>query len=72
MSKVLFIEPPPTIDWTVESRISKAGRRHPCVACPSSKAHRGGMRWDAGYPELVMGSCAHAEPHRQTRADGRL
>jgi radical SAM superfamily enzyme YgiQ (UPF0313 family) len=29
--KVLFIEPPPTIDWTPESRISKAGRRHPCL-----------------------------------------
>jgi hypothetical protein len=28
---VLFIEPPPTIDWTVDSKISKAGRRHPCL-----------------------------------------
>jgi anaerobic magnesium-protoporphyrin IX monomethyl ester cyclase len=28
---VLFIEPPPTMDWTVDSKISKAGRRHPCL-----------------------------------------
>jgi hypothetical protein len=28
---ILFIEPPPTIDWTVDSKISKAGRRHPCL-----------------------------------------
>lgn len=31
MEKVLFIEPPPTLNWTVESKISKAGRRHPCL-----------------------------------------
>jgi anaerobic magnesium-protoporphyrin IX monomethyl ester cyclase len=31
MKKVLFIEPPPTLDWTVDSKISKAGRRHPCL-----------------------------------------
>ena len=31
MQKVLFIEPPPTMDWTVDSKISKAGRRHPCL-----------------------------------------
>jgi len=28
---VLFVEPPPTIDWTARSKISKAGRRHPCL-----------------------------------------
>lgn len=31
MQKVLFIEPPPTLTWTPDSRISKAGRRHPCL-----------------------------------------
>ncbi len=31
MKNILFIEPPPTIDWTVDSKISKAGRRHPCL-----------------------------------------
>jgi anaerobic magnesium-protoporphyrin IX monomethyl ester cyclase len=31
VQKVLFIEPPPTMDWTVGSKISKAGRRHPCL-----------------------------------------
>ena len=31
MKKVLFIEPPPTLDWTTDSRVSKAGRRHPCL-----------------------------------------
>ena len=31
MHKVIFIEPPPTLDWTVDSKISKAGRRHPCL-----------------------------------------
>jgi anaerobic magnesium-protoporphyrin IX monomethyl ester cyclase len=31
MSKVLFIEPPPTLTWTVDSKVSKAGRRHPCL-----------------------------------------
>ena len=31
MKKVLFVEPPPTIDWAVGSRVSKAGRRHPCL-----------------------------------------
>jgi len=29
--RILFVEPPPTIDWTPASRISKAGRRHPCL-----------------------------------------
>ena len=29
--KVVFIEPPPLLGWTVESRVSKAGRRHPCL-----------------------------------------
>jgi radical SAM superfamily enzyme YgiQ (UPF0313 family) len=29
--KIVFIEPPPTLDWTVDSKISKAGRRHPCL-----------------------------------------
>jgi anaerobic magnesium-protoporphyrin IX monomethyl ester cyclase len=31
MKKILFIEPPPTLDWTIDSRVSKAGRRHPCL-----------------------------------------
>jgi len=31
MKKIHFIEPPPTIDWTIDSKISKAGRRHPCL-----------------------------------------
>jgi radical SAM superfamily enzyme YgiQ (UPF0313 family) len=31
VSKILFVEPPPTLDWTVGSKISKAGRRHPCL-----------------------------------------
>ncbi len=31
MSKILFVEPPPTLDWTVGSKVSKAGRRHPCL-----------------------------------------
>ena len=31
MQKVFFIEPPPTLSWTVDSKISKAGRRHPCL-----------------------------------------
>lgn len=31
MQKVLFIEPPPTLTWSVNSKISKAGRRHPCL-----------------------------------------
>jgi anaerobic magnesium-protoporphyrin IX monomethyl ester cyclase len=31
MNKVLFIEPPPTLDWTADSKVSKAGRRHPCL-----------------------------------------
>ncbi|MBN1131039.1 MAG: radical SAM protein [Chitinispirillaceae bacterium] len=31
MQKVLFVEPPPTTGWTVDSKISKAGRRHPCL-----------------------------------------
>jgi radical SAM superfamily enzyme YgiQ (UPF0313 family) len=31
MHKVLFIEPPPTLDWTADSKVSKAGRRHPCL-----------------------------------------
>ena len=29
--RVLFIEPPPTIDWHPGSRISTAGRRHPSL-----------------------------------------
>ncbi|MBD3391343.1 MAG: radical SAM protein [Chitinivibrionales bacterium] len=28
---VLFVEPPPTLDWTPDSTVSKAGRRHPCL-----------------------------------------
>jgi anaerobic magnesium-protoporphyrin IX monomethyl ester cyclase len=31
MQKVLFIEPPPTLSWSINSKISKAGRRHPCL-----------------------------------------
>jgi radical SAM superfamily enzyme YgiQ (UPF0313 family) len=31
MAKVLFVEPPPTLDWTIDSKVSKAGRRHPCL-----------------------------------------
>lgn len=31
MKKVLFIEPPPLLNWTIDSKISKAGRRHPCL-----------------------------------------
>ncbi len=31
MPKVLFIEPPPTRTWSADSKISKAGRRHPCL-----------------------------------------
>jgi radical SAM superfamily enzyme YgiQ (UPF0313 family) len=31
MAKVLFVEPPPTLGWTAGSRVSKAGRRHPCL-----------------------------------------
>jgi radical SAM superfamily enzyme YgiQ (UPF0313 family) len=31
MPKILFIEPPPTLNWTKDSKISKAGRRHPCL-----------------------------------------
>lgn len=31
MPKILFVEPPPTLDWTVGSKVSKAGRRHPCL-----------------------------------------
>jgi radical SAM superfamily enzyme YgiQ (UPF0313 family) len=31
MTKALFVEPPPTLDWTVDSKVSKAGRRHPCL-----------------------------------------
>jgi len=31
MKKIIFIEPPPTINWTKDSKISKAGRRHPCL-----------------------------------------
>jgi radical SAM superfamily enzyme YgiQ (UPF0313 family) len=31
MKKIAFVEPPPVIDWSVESNISKAGRRHPCL-----------------------------------------
>lgn len=31
MTKILFIETPPTIDWKNTSNISKAGRRHPCL-----------------------------------------
>jgi len=31
MAKVLFVEPPPTLDWTIGSKVSKAGRRHPCL-----------------------------------------
>ena len=31
MKKILFIEPPPTLNWTSDSKISKAGRRHPCL-----------------------------------------
>ena len=31
MKKILFIEPPPTLNWTTDSKISKAGRRHPCL-----------------------------------------
>lgn len=31
MKKVVFVEPPPTLDWTSESKVSKAGRRHPCL-----------------------------------------
>ncbi len=31
IKRVLFIEPPPTLSWTSDSKISKAGRRHPCL-----------------------------------------
>ncbi|MBN1306631.1 MAG: radical SAM protein [Chitinispirillaceae bacterium] len=31
MKKIFFIEPPPTLNWTAGSKISKAGRRHPCL-----------------------------------------
>ncbi len=31
-AKVLFVEPPPTIDWQPGSGISKAGRRHPALS----------------------------------------
>lgn len=31
MHKILFVEPPPTIDWRPGSKVSKAGRRHPCL-----------------------------------------
>ncbi|MBN1759198.1 MAG: radical SAM protein [Chitinispirillaceae bacterium] len=29
--KIVFVEPPPLLGWTVEMKISKAGRRHPCL-----------------------------------------
>jgi anaerobic magnesium-protoporphyrin IX monomethyl ester cyclase len=31
MEKVIFIEPPPILTWTVDLKLSKAGRRHPCL-----------------------------------------
>lgn len=31
MKKVIFIEPPPILTWTIDLKISKAGRRHPCL-----------------------------------------
>ena len=31
MKKVIFIEPPPLLGWTVDMIVSKAGRRHPCL-----------------------------------------
>jgi len=31
MKKILFIEPPPIINWTSDMKVSKAGRRHPCL-----------------------------------------
>lgn len=31
MKKIVFIEPPPTLTWTIDQKISKAGRRHPCL-----------------------------------------
>ena len=31
MKSILFVEVPPTLDWKVGSKVSKAGRRHPCL-----------------------------------------
>lgn len=31
MKSILFVEVPPTLDWKPGSKISKAGRRHPCL-----------------------------------------
>ena len=31
MTKILFIEPSATLDWTTDSSVSKAGRRHPVL-----------------------------------------
>ncbi len=31
MKAIAFVEPPPTINWSVDSNVSKAGRRHPCL-----------------------------------------
>lgn len=31
MKKIVFIEPPPTLTWSSDSKVSKAGRRHPCL-----------------------------------------
>ena len=38
-SKILFIEPPPTIEWSPDSQISTAGRRHPSLNVTGEKVY---------------------------------
>jgi len=37
--KILFIEPPPTVDWKPDSAVSTAGRRHPSLNVTGEKVY---------------------------------
>ncbi|MHC4213285.1 MAG: B12-binding domain-containing radical SAM protein [Planctomycetota bacterium] len=37
--KILFIEPPPTLDWKPQSKITTAGRRHPSLNVTGEKVY---------------------------------
>ncbi len=37
--KILFIEPPPILDWKPQSKITTAGRRHPSLNVTGEKVY---------------------------------
>jgi anaerobic magnesium-protoporphyrin IX monomethyl ester cyclase len=70
---VLFVEPPPTLDWTRDSKVSKAGRRHPCLNETGEQTYSyqnlscAAVLRDAGYDVRYL----HCPTQRLTLLDTR-